>query len=178
MSLLDQIKSGFALGVPASRDVLERIRAGVLVHRTRARFLPVLVTGLYRTSPDGFSNARVRMTGDFGLSPLDLFKATVRDHRVVDFQVFQGSGGRAFHDFVYFFLGEPEDWQIGAQNFGGSGDAAMIRVRGADLLADPGRRIFYRRGLFWEADRAVIVKGGYEGPAKVELPQGFTAPLI
>ena len=56
-------------------------------------------------------------------------------------------------------------------------EQATIRVRGADILADPRRSIFYRRGLFWEADRAVIVKGGYEGPARVDLPTTLKGPL-
>jgi hypothetical protein len=178
MSLLDQLKSGFALGVPASAEVLGRIRAGVLVHRTRVQYLEPMVTGVYRTSPDGFSNARIRMTGDFGQGPLDLLKATVRDHRVVDFRPFQGTAGRDFNDFTYFFLGEPEEWQVEAQNYGGNGETSTIRVKGADLLSDPRRAIFYRRGLFWEADRAVIVKGGYEGPARVDLPATLKAPFI
>ena len=67
----------------------------------------------------------------------------------------------------HFFLGEPEAWQIKAQNYGGEGEFLTIRVRGRDLLADPRRKLFYRRGLFWEADRAVVVKGGYEGLARV-----------
>jgi hypothetical protein len=37
--------------------------------------------------------------------------------------------------------------------------------------------VFYRRGVFWEADKAVIVKGGYEGPAKVPLPVNLNAPF-
>jgi hypothetical protein len=94
-------------------------------------------------------------------------RSTVRDHRLVDPSVFQGAAERGFTDFVYFFLGEPADWQVNAQNYGGDGEFLTIRVRGRDLLADPGRKIFYRRGLFWEADRAVVVKGGYEGLARV-----------
>ena len=60
-----------------------------------------------------------------------------------------------------------EATQIEAQNYGGDGEFLTIRVRGRDLLANPDRKIFYRRGLFWEADRAVVVKGGYEGLARV-----------
>lgn len=148
MALLDQIKAGFALGVPASAAVMAEIRAGTLVHRTRMAALRRIVTGLYRTSPDGFANARVRLTGDFGRDPASLWWATVRDHRVVDWQVFQGRSGRNFNDFVYFFLGEPEDWQLGAQNYGGKGEMTTLRIRGADLLAEPSRSVFYRRGLF------------------------------
>jgi len=176
MEILSALKMGFALGVPASREILDRIRAGILVHRTRLANLDRIVTCIARQT-DGFANARIRLTGDVGLDPLGLLRATLRDHRVLDFGVFQGAADRGMSDFVYFFLGEPDQAQLSAQNYGGSGEFATIRVRGADILADPRRSIFYRRGMFWEADRAVIVKGGYEGPARVDLPTTLKAPL-
>lgn len=176
MDILAALKMGFALGVPASREVLESIRGGVLVHRTRIANLDRIVTCIPRGG-GGFANARIRLTGDVGLDPLGLMRATLRDHRIVDFRIFQGAADRSMSDFVYFFLGEPDQAQLSAQNYGGSGEFATIGVRGADILADPRRSIFYRRGLFWEADRAVIVKGGYEGPARVDLPTTLEAPL-
>jgi hypothetical protein len=176
MDIVTALKMGFALGVPASREVLQRIRDGVLVHRTRLANLDRIVTGVMKRA-DGIANARIKLTGDVGLDPLGLLRATLRDHRVVDFGIFSGAADRGMTDFVYFFLGEPDEAQMSAQSYGGSGEFATIRVRGADVLADPRRSIFYRRGLFWEADRAVIVKGGYEGPAQVELPVTLKAPL-
>lgn len=176
MNLLNALKMGFALGVPASAAVLAEIRAGILVHRTRRANLECIVTCLPRR-PDGFANARIRLTGEVDKGLLPLLRATLRDHRVVDPAVFRGAADRGFTDFVYFFLGEPGADQQAAQSYGGRGEFATIRVRGADMLADPRRRIFYRRGLFWEADRAVIVKGGYEGPAQVELPSGLRVPF-
>ena len=129
-------------------------------------------------SAGGGPNCQVRLTGETGSGLWHLMRATLRDHRVVDPSVFQGAAGRGFTDYVYFFLGEPEKWQIDAQNFGGKGEFLTIRIRGRDLLADKRRQVFYRRGLFWEADRAVVVKGGYEGPAEVSpLPANLGVPI-
>ena len=166
MSILDTLKFGFSLAVPASDEVLKRIAEGVLVHRTRLKYLPDLITKVLGR-PDDFANCEVSMTGNFGYDPLELAKATLRDHRIVDFDIFGDSTGKGFTSFTYFFLGEPDAAQMDAQNYGGDGEFATIRVRGRDLLSDPRRKIFYRRGLFWEADKAVVVKGGYEGPAQV-----------
>lgn len=178
MSILDKLKAGFSMAVPASREVREKIAEGVLVHRTRLQYVEKIIKGVVR-KPDDFANCEIRLTGDFGRSPVEMMRATLRDYRIIDPEPFKGTGDRGFTDFVYFFLGEPETWQVESQNFGGSGDFATIRVRGKDLLADPRRRIFYRRGLFWEADRAVVVKGGYEGPAKVEpLTVTLKAPFV
>jgi hypothetical protein len=170
---LNTLKAGFALAVPASEELKQRVASGILVHRVSVDIAKRFVILGPATDSTGFVNARVRLSGKTGDGLLHLMRATVRDHRVVDPAVFQGSAGRGFTDFVYFFLGEPEAWQVKAQNYGGDGEFLTIRVRGADLLADPRRKIFYRRGLFWEADRALVVKGGYEGPAQVTpLPIG------
>jgi hypothetical protein len=178
MSLIQMLKAGFSLGVPASREIIDEIRQGVVVHRTFNKHLTKMITGVIRR-PDGFSNCHLKMTGDFGVGPFDLVRATVRDYRIVDFGLFQGKADRGFTDFVYFFLGEPEAWQVEAQNYGGSGEVATVRVQGGDLLADSCRKIFYRRGLFWEGDRAVIVKGGYQGPAQVQpLPSDLKVPFV
>lgn len=161
------LKAGFSLAVPASDELKRRIAAGILVHRVRVDIAKRFVIQELASDSTGFPNARVKLTGKTGDGLLHLMRATIRDYRVVDPSVFQGTAGRHFTDFVYFFLGEPEDWQINAQNYGGEGEFLTIRVRGRDLLDDPSRGIFYRRGLFWEADRAVVVKGGYEGLARV-----------
>lgn len=164
---LNSLKAGFALAVPVSDELRRRIADGVLVHRVRVDIARRYVIQGPGSDGSGFPNATVRLTGKTSDGLLHLMRATVRDHRIVDPSVFQGTAGRGFTDFVYFFLGEPEDWQIKAQNYGGDGEFLTIRVRGRDVLADPQRKIFYRRGLFWEADRAVVVKGGYEGLARV-----------
>ncbi len=172
---LHGLKAGFALAVPASDEVKRRIAATVLVHRVRADIAQKFVIQGPASDPAGWANAQVRLTGETGDGLLHLMRVTIRDYRVVDPSVFQGAAGRGFTDFVYFFLGEPEDWQLRAQNYGGEGEFLTIRIQGAAMLADSNRQIFYRRGLFWEADRAVVVKGGYEGPARVTpLPHGGT----
>jgi hypothetical protein len=175
MDLLQTLKAGFSLAVPASPEILKRIEAGTLIHRVSLDIARRFVIQNLISSGDGWANAQVRMTGETGSGLLHLMRATVRDHRVVDPSAFQGAAGRGFTDFVYFFLGEPEPWQVAAQNYGGDGEFTVISVHGRDLLADPRRQVFYRRGLFWEADRAVVVKGGYEGPAQVSpLPSNFS----
>jgi hypothetical protein len=177
MNPLQMLKAGFALAVPASPEMIKRIEAGVLVHRVSIDIARRFVIKGLISGGDGWANAQVRMTGETGDGLLHLMRATVRDYRIVDPSVFQGAADRGFTDFVYFFLGEPEPWQVAAQNYGGDGEFTVIRVRGRDLLADARREVFYRRGLFWEADRAVVVKGGYEGPAQVTpMPGGLTFP--
>ncbi|HVZ09661.1 MAG TPA: hypothetical protein VHC04_17220 [Rhodopila sp.] len=164
---MNQLKAGFSLAVPVSDAMRRHIADSVLVHRVSVAIAKRFVIQGSASDSTGFPNARVRLSGKTGDGLLHLMRATLRDHRIVDPSVFQGAADRDYTDFVYFFLGEPEDWQARAQNYGGDGEFLTIRVRGVDLLADPRRRIFYRRGLFWEADRVVVVKGGYEGPAKV-----------
>lgn len=166
-TVLNTLKAGFALAVPASDEIIRKIQNGILVHRVSVDIAKRFVIKGPASDPSGFANAQIRLSGETGSGLLYLMRATVRDHRIVDPSVFQEAAGRGFTDFVYFFLGEPEDWQVKAQNYGGSGEFLTVRVRGRDLLANPERKIFYRRGLFWEADRAVVVKGGYEGIAQV-----------
>jgi hypothetical protein len=164
---LNNLKAGFALAVPIDDALRRRIADGILVHRVSIDIARRYVLQGPGSDGTGFPNATVRLSGKTGDGILHLMRATMRDHRVVDPSVFQGTAGRAFTDFVYFFLGEPQDWQIKAQAYGGDGEFLTIRVRGRDVLADPRRKLFYRRGMFWEADRAVVVKGGYEGLARV-----------
>ena len=164
---LNNLKAGFALAVPASPEIRRKIATGILVHRVSVDIAKRYVIKGPTSDSSGFANAQIRLTGETGSGLLHLMRTTIRDYRVVDPSVFQEAAGRDFTDFVYFFLGEPENWQVQAQNYGGDGEFLTIRIRGSDLLANPERRIFYRRGLFWEADRAVVVKGGYEGPARV-----------
>ena len=178
-SILQTLKAGFSLAVPISGDIRKRIQGGVLVHRVSIDIARRFVIKGLTNGSDGWANARVRLTGETGDGLLHLMRATLRDHRVVDPSVFHGAAGRGFTDFVYFFLGEPEPWQVAAQNYGGDGEFTVIRVRGADLLSDPRREVFYRRGLFWEADRAVVVKGGYEGLAQVSpLPSNLAVGVM
>lgn len=181
MAILNQLKAGFALAVPASQEVLKKIAAGILVHKVRVNIARDHVIKSVIKDPTGFANCQVRMTGETGSGAGHLLRSTIRDHRILDFDLtnlFQGAAGRGFTDYVYFFLGEPEGWQEAAQNYGGDGEFLTIRVKGSDLLADKRRQIFYRRGLFWEADKAVVVKGGYEGPAKVSpLPSDLSVPV-
>jgi len=178
MNPLQALKAGFSLAVPASDEVLKRVAASVLVHRVsidvaRRHVVKSLIAG-----GDGWANVRIKVTGETGSGLLHLMRTTLRDHRIVDPSVFQGTAGSGITDFVYFFLGEPEPWQVAAQNYGGDGEFAVIRVRGPDLLAQPGRKIFYRRGLFWEADRAIVVKGGYEGVAQITpMPNNLAVPI-
>lgn len=175
---LNNLKAGFALAVPASETLLRKIETGILVHRVSVDIARRFVIKGLLSDTSGFPNAKIRLTGETGDGLLHLLRATIRDHRVVDPSVFQGAAERGFTDFVYFFLGEPQDWQIKAQAYGGEGEFLTIRIRGKDLLADSRRKIFYRRGLFWEADRAVVVKGGYEGLARIDpLPAGLTVPV-
>lgn len=172
--VLARLRAGLALAVPAPAAVLAEIRAGVLVHLSGTALQRHYVRA--RLGGGGFANAIVDLSGDtgpkdgwlFGYTLADLFAKTLRDHRIVDFRPFRGAAGGRMVDFVYFFLGEPEPWQVASQALGAKGLPCTVRVRGADLLADPGREIFWRRGLFWEADRAVIVKGGYRGPAQID----------
>lgn len=178
MNPLQALKAGFSLAVPASHEMRQRIAQGVLVHRVSLdiarRFV---ITGL-DTGGDNWANCRVRLTGETGSGLWHLMRATLRDHRVVDPSVFQGAAGSGFTNFVYFFLGEPQAWQVAAQNYGGEGEFVTLRIRGRDLLADARREVFYRRGLFWEADRVVVVKGGYEGPAQATpLPANMQVPV-
>jgi len=178
LDILQKLKAGFSLAVPASDEVLQQVQNGLLVHRVRMDIAKRFVIKSLIASGDDWANARVRITGETGDGLLHLARATVRDHRVVDPSVFQGAAGSGFTNFVYFFLGEPEPWQVAMQNYGGNGEFTVIRIRGKDLLSDPRRAIFYRRGLFWEADRAIVVKGGYEGPAQVRpLPSDLATTI-
>lgn len=180
MDIVKFLKFGFSLAVPASAEVLDLIRAGTLVHKTKAKYLPAIVKGIYGR-PEGHSFYQIDMTGNFGMDPVELLRATLRDLRVVNADVFQDKTGKGFTSYTYFFLGEPDQDQIGAQAFrdGSDGDMATIRIKGSDLLSDPRRSILYRRGLFWEADRAVVVKGGYTGPAEISpAPANLRVPFL
>jgi hypothetical protein len=173
--ILGRLRAGFSLAVPAPSAVQTEIRDGILVHLSGTALQRYYVVSRLR-APSGFANCIVNLTGDtgpkdgwlFGYTLSDLFAKTVRDHRIVDFRPFQGAAGGRMVDFVYFFLGEPERWQRESQSLGSKGLPCTIRVRGTHLLAEPGREIYWRRGLFWEGDRAVIVKGGYHGPAAID----------
>ncbi|WP_372397034.1 hypothetical protein ABMY26_23455 [Azospirillum sp. HJ39] len=178
MEILKILGAGFSMAGPASKRRLDEIASGTLVHFSRKAYLDSVIAGIYRNGPDR-AKCRIRLSGDRGTGMGEMLRTTMRDYRIIDFNLFQGAAGRRFHDFVYFFLGEPAQWQVGSQNFGGSGEFATIRVKGTDALADPRRRFFYRRGLFWEGDRVVIIKGGYEGLAEVEgMPINLKAPFI
>ncbi|MEE4452460.1 hypothetical protein [Novosphingobium resinovorum] len=180
MDIVKYLKFGFSMAVPASQDILDLIRVGTLVHKTKVKYLSRMIDGVY-ARPDGQAVYRIDMTGNFGMDPLALMRATLRDLRVVNFDVFQDATGKGFTSYTYFFLGEPDADQLGAQAYrdGDDGDVATIRISGADLLSDPRRSIFYRRGLFWEADKAVVVKGGYSGPAQISpAPANLKVPFI
>lgn len=180
MDIAKYLRFGFSLAVPASREVIEQIRAGTLVHKTKAKYLPAMIKGIH-SRPEGQSFYQIDMTGNFGMDPVSLLRATVRDLRVVNLDVFQDATGKGFTSYTYFFLGEPDADQLGAQAYrdGDDGEVATIRIRGADLLSDPRRSILYRRGLFWEADRAVVVKGGYVGPAEISpVPSNLKVPFL
>ncbi|WP_019013718.1 hypothetical protein [Elioraea tepidiphila] len=173
--ILGRLRAGFSLAVPAPAAVRAEIRDGILVHLSGTALQRYYVVSRLRAR-HGFANCVVNLTGDtgpkdgwlFGYTLSDLFAKTVRDHRIVDFRPFQGAASGRMVDFVYFFLGEPERWQREAQSLGSKGLPCTIRVRGVDVLSDPERELFWRRGLFWEGDRAVIVKGGYRGPAQID----------
>jgi len=180
LDLVTYLKFGFSLAVPASQEVLEQIRAGTLVHKTKAKYLPAMIKGVYGR-PEGQQLYQIDMTGNFGMDPVSLLRATLRDLRVVNADVFQDKTGKGFTSYTYFFLGEPNEDQIGAQAFrdGSEGDVATIRIKGSDMLSDPRCSVLYRRGLFWEADRAVVVKGGYIGPAQITpAPASLNVPFV
>ena len=158
---------GFAVATPASPETLALIRAGVLEHITGVKNVPRIVTRTLRPS-NAFANCEVRLTGELhGTNWLE-FRKLLRDSRVLDWQQFQGT------DFVYFFLDTPSAAQRRAQSLGVRAGEALctIRVRGADLLAFSPTRVYFRRGVLgWEADKAVIVRGGYRGPAQLTPPE-------
>jgi hypothetical protein len=165
------LRKWFAL--EADKETLEAVRRGVLVHRTRVKYLPQIISS--RIARDPVCNARVRLSGDFGFGPAELvYTSLVRDWRIIDFDVFRGAAGRRLTDFVFCFLGEPGTAQVRQQALRGRGDAAVIRIRGSDVLSDARRRLFWR-----PQDKAVVVKGGYEGPANVDpLPAGLDVPVF
>jgi len=180
MDILTFFKYGFSMAVPASDAVLREIRAGTLVHKTKTKYLNEMIKGIRGKAGDQYIYD-IDMTGNFGLNPVELFRATVRDLRVINYDLFQDRTGKGFTSYTYFFLGDPNDDQLGAQNFrdGKDGEVSTIHIRGADLLSDSRRSIFYRTGLFWEADKAVVVKGGYAGPARVSpVPANLRARFI
>jgi len=180
MDIVTFLKYGFAMAIPASEDVLKQIRGGTLVHKTKTRYLDQMIKGVHSRAQEQFL-WDIEMTGNFGVDPLELFRATIRDLRVINYDLFQDKTGKGFTSYTYFFLGEPNENQLGAQNFrdGSDGDVSTIWIRGEDLLSDPRRSIFYRTGLFWEADKAVVVKGGYSGPARVSpVPAHLTAKFL
>lgn len=139
---------------PAERAA---IQAGEAWHFSKARPDQVVVSRLPGGGPDA-PNARIHLTAPSGWQ-LDFWKF-IRDATVWDPQTF-ASAERG--KYLYFFLGEPGTW---TRRMNVQKAPLTVRIRGADmLLAVPSGRLFYR-----SADKVIVVRGDYEGPAMLDPP--------
>lgn len=130
------------------------IEDGILWHYTKQEFAEAIVQPGAPPPGRAFGNAIVRLQPPQGYA-FDFWKF-IRDATVIDLPVFdRANWGR----YLYFFLGEPSA-RLRAMNVQEA--PVSIQLRGQDLLAHaPGRVLF--RG----ADKVVVLRGDYLGPALV-----------
>jgi hypothetical protein len=148
-----------ALIVATSLKQAERaaIQAGEAWHFSKARPEQVVVAALPGAGPDS-PNARIRLTAPSGWQ-LDFWKF-IRDATVWDPRTFEAADRGKY---LYFFLGEPLAL---ARRMNVQKAPLTIRIRGADLLAAvPPANLFYR-----SADKVIVVRGDYQGPAILDPP--------
>lgn len=139
---------------PAERMAIQAAEAW---HFSKARPDQVTLGKLPAGAPDA-PNARIRLTAPSGWQ-LDFWKF-IRDVTVWDPQTFSAADRGKY---LYFFLGEPGSW---TRRMNVQKAPLTIRIRGADLLAAvPPANLFYR-----SADKVIVVRGDYQGPATLDPP--------
>jgi len=174
--MLRQLRMGFT--VATGRDmqwVREHVGRKRLHHRTGIDLLPKLAAPL-KGHPDANAMVDLRRPGPWddknilrwlGVSLTVFFK----DYRNMDFNPKRWLDPSYWTyletNYVYLFLDKPDALQEAAQNYGDtSGAVAWVSISGADLIAhleaNPDKALLYRPG-----DKAVVLRGGYQGPASV-----------
>jgi hypothetical protein len=124
----------------------------ILWHYTRLQYWDKIDGGpLPSGSPFGNRLVNLRPPSSLNLNPWKF----IRDFTVI--AVFPDAD---FDRYIYFFRGEPSE-RVRAQNV--QRVQIAIQVRGEDLIAQAGDRLYFRR---W--DKVVAVRSGYSGPAWVE----------
>ncbi len=157
------------IALPIPRAVFARLGHPFLSHVTRQDYLlgtggkPGIVTRRTLRDNDEWEDCEVNLVGTSGFG--NHGRRLFRDYSVVDFELrLQGRGS-----YTYFFSGAPSTWGL-LKNIGVTSEAdllkeglATIRVATADLLARYAGPIFARPD-----DMAVVIRGGYAGPARVK----------
>jgi hypothetical protein len=145
------------IATPLKPPERSAITLGEAWHFSKARPHQVAV-GKLQTGGPGTPNARIHLTAPSGWQ-LDFWKF-VRDATVWDPRTFDAAERGKY---LYFFLGEPGTW---TRRMNVQKAPLTIRIRGADLLAAvPPANLFYR-----SADKVIVVKGDYQGPAILDPP--------
>ena len=144
------------IATPAGGRDRATIAAGEAWHFSKAAPRQILVER--RQGPPGEPNAIIRLSPPTGWQ-LD-FWTFIRDAAVWDSDMITPADrGR----YLYFFLGEPGTW---TKRTNVQKAPLTIRIRGADLLAAvPAGNLFYR-----SADKVIVVRGDYVGPAILDPP--------
>jgi hypothetical protein len=135
---------------PAARAAFA---SDVMWHFTKLRYWADIDLGPL-PSGHSFGNRKVHLRPPSSLS-FNPWKF-IRDFTVVE--VFPDAD---FDRYIYFFRGEPGER---ARRINVQDAPVAIKVRGVDLIADAGDRLYFRS---W--DKVVAVRAGYTGPALVDL---------
>ena len=157
------------IALPVPRIVFARLGYPWVTHITRQTYLlgsggqPGIVTRRVRRSTDEWEECEVDLVGTSGFG--NHGRRLLRDYSVVDFELRLGGRG----SYTYFFWGDPHAWGL-LKNIGVGNEAgllekgfATIRVATADLLGRYDGPMFFRPD-----DMAVVIRGGYAGPARVK----------
>ncbi len=125
----------------------------IMWHFTKLQYWPEIDLG---PLPPGhsFGNRQVRLRppSSFSINPWKFIR---------DFTVMAVFPDADFDRYIYFFRGEPSERtrRNNVQNA-----PVAIQVRGEDLIAHAGDRLYFRR-----LDKVVAVRSDYTGPAWVDL---------
>jgi hypothetical protein len=149
------------IAIPIPRFVFRGMGFDWMYHLTTPTALETIVQRV-TGRPGVWTECTVRLLATSGFSSP---RRLLRDYSVLDFELTADGRGR----YTYFFCGEPSGWGLfkNFQAFGGGSPLdhgfGVVRIRVDDLLARYDGPLFYRAD-----DHALVIRGGYEGPAQVE----------
>jgi hypothetical protein len=155
------LASRIVIAAPIPRILLRNLGFSALYHYAPLEALPGIVTR-ETGRPGDWTECDIRLTASPGWAWGT--KRLFRDYSLLDFELKLKERGV----YTYFFGGLPSRWGL-LKNLNLSAAKPMeeqgwgaVRVGLEDLLARYQGPVFYRAD-----DAAVVIRGGYEGPAAV-----------
>jgi hypothetical protein len=147
------------VAMPMPRRAFEALNFSTVSHITSIEALTGIVKReIGRSDPWTDCEVELVATSGFDMSKNRL----LRDYSVIDFEF--TSWGKERGKYTYFFAGEPSGWGL-FKNIPKSlrrSGFATVQVKTADLLARTSSPLFFRLD-----DCALVIRGGYIGPARV-----------